>query len=81
MSTISGEFMKTFEKEWINVDTKLSQIPGKVFISTLSTYSQEHYNKAITINQIIDAMKKAEIPNSMRLKLQALNQFFEINSN
>ena len=48
MSTISGEFMKTFEKEWINVDTKLSQIPGKVFISTLSTYSQEHYKKAIT---------------------------------
>ena len=61
LATVIQHEQQIFEKNWINLDFRLTKIPGKEFLAYLNTWLQTQYGFSITISQIISKMNKTEI--------------------
>lgn len=68
--------MRRFDERWSDLSTRLTIIPGKAFISTLSTMLQSRYGVAITIHQIVEEMESTELDTELVAKLESLSKFF-----
>lgn len=68
--------MMRFNQMWDDIESRLKIIPGKDYISTLSTRLQRDYGTSVTIHQIIDEMAAAEVDPDLVSKLNSLATFF-----
>lgn len=75
-ATHIAEAMSRFNQRWQQLDTRLQMIPGKDFISTLSTRMQRDFGSSLTIHQIIEEMNANDVDHELRDKLQSLSDFF-----
>lgn len=74
-STISKETLRDFEIKWLNVQTRLSIVPGKTILRALRDAIQKDLGVSLTDIQIIDEHKKDEIPKDMVELISRLENF------
>jgi predicted ATP-dependent endonuclease of OLD family len=60
-STIMKETSLEVEQRWKNVELRLAMLPGKEFISQLSSRLQKRKGFSVTPNMLIDGLRKEEI--------------------
>ncbi|BAV47207.1 Uncharacterized protein MLTONO_2304 [Mesorhizobium loti] len=76
LSTHIGRAHQRFEASWNNIQSRLEMIPGKDFISVLSSTFQRDHGTSITTNQILDEIREDEVPADLVTRLGQLAQFF-----
>lgn len=74
-STITENLMKKFDLLWVNLDTRLDIVPGKLVLSLLNKYLQDNYQITVTISQVIDAFSMKEIPDELRDLIDCIDSF------
>lgn len=74
-STVSKDATTDFEKNWKDIDRRLSMLAGKDFISQLSARLQKRKGFSITTNMLIDALPKEEIAPDLALIIAELDAF------
>jgi energy-coupling factor transporter ATP-binding protein EcfA2 len=60
---------------WSDLPKRLGVIPGKAFISDLSSYLQKNYQTTLTLNMVIDLMRRDEVCEELYGILHELGQF------
>ncbi|WP_353064921.1 hypothetical protein RBB77_04065 [Tunturibacter psychrotolerans] len=73
-SAIATATLDQFEKEWVNLDSRLMIVHGKEVLASLNEFLQR-WQVSITATQIIDAMSPNEIPDEMRDIVSSLTEF------
>jgi hypothetical protein len=74
-ATISKEVSIEFDATWPDLNRRLRIIPGKDFISALSTRLQQAKGFSLTVNMIMDALAPNEIEQDLKDIVAALNTF------
>ncbi len=74
-STIIEGLLKEFEERWIDLKQRLKIIPGKDFLSTLNTRLQNTYQVTITAANIINSLKKSDVPEELVLLIEEIDTF------
>lgn len=64
-SNIKVEILKEFDDDWGNLNSRLKMIPGKDFLSALSSYFQENYHVTVSISNIVYHMNSSTVPKEL----------------
>ena len=74
-STVWKDATVAVEKDWKDINKRLSMLGGKDFISQLSARLQKRKGFSLTINMLIDEMRPDEIAPDLTLIISQLNTF------
>lgn len=74
-STILKETSKSVEEAWKDLDQRLSMLSGKDFVSQLSARLQKRKGFSVTINMLVDALPKEEVPSDLSKIILELDGF------
>ena len=74
-SSIIENLLKEFEQQWIDLNQRLKIIPGKDFLSVLNSKLQENYKVTITASNIINSLRKDEVPEELLLLVEEIEKF------
>lgn len=64
-----------FESKWKTTAGRMSIVPGKEFIAVLSTELQRDFGCSITINQIVDEMRREDISDELQSMIRSMAVF------
>lgn len=74
-STILRQANESFDRDWADIDRRLTMLGGKDFIAQLSARLQKTKNFSLTINMLIDEMSASDVPADLVQILRRLNDF------
>jgi predicted ATPase len=74
-STVTKEATIRFEKDWSDIDRRLSIIGGKEFIAELSTTLQKRKGFSVTVNMLIEGLLRDEVPKDLVTIMRTLDEF------
>jgi len=72
-ATIKANVLSKFDEVWSNFESRVHIIPGKKVITMLNKYLQESYQVSISVQAVVAAFEKDEIPSDMRRLIEALD--------
>ena len=75
LATIKANVISEFERIWSTFESRVAIIPGKQVLNMLNNYLHENYNISISIQMIVAAFKREEIPEDMRRLIAMLDEF------
>lgn len=71
-ATIKASVLSDFDEVWSNFEFRVQIIPGKKVLTMLNKYLQESYQVSISVQAVVAAFEKDEIPSDMRRLIEAL---------
>jgi hypothetical protein len=74
-SAVTKEATIKFEKDWADIDRRLSIIGGKEFIAQLSATLQKTKGFSITVNMLIDGLLRDEVSQDLMSIIRTLDDF------
>jgi hypothetical protein len=77
-ATANEAALGEFETRWNEECTRFDMIPGKDALSSLNQELQGQYGVSVTPTSIIDAMRRTDVPEEMKLLIKQLNVFAQI---
>lgn len=79
LATIARDALAWFSPRWSDMDERLVLVPGKEVLGLFRQRIQNMLGISITDTQIIEAMRRDEIPVDLRQLLQALDDYRKLN--
>jgi AAA15 family ATPase/GTPase len=64
-----------FDSKWETLESRLKIVPGKEFLATLNNQLQEELGISISLNHIINSMKKTSIPYELVKIIENIDEF------
>jgi AAA15 family ATPase/GTPase len=74
-SIITEKILEEFDLIWESLEKRLKILPGKEFISSLNIRLQENYKVTITVNNIINALTKNNVPDELKALVELIDNF------
>lgn len=74
-SRLYREILKTFDKRWLDLETRIALVPGKNVLQIFRQRIQELYSVTLTDARIAEAINKDDIPEDMRNLLKEIEKF------
>lgn len=74
-SNITETILRDFDDLWSTPEKRLKIIPGKEFFSKLNVHLQSNYKISITSANIINAIKKASVPQELVELIEEIDKF------
>lgn len=74
-ATVGREAVKTFNKNWLTLETRLHLIPGKTVLAKLNSKLQAEHAISLTPITIIAEMTRAEIAPDLVALVHELDEF------
>ncbi len=75
-STLTKRALDRAEALWAVPERRLQLVPGKEFMSVLSTHLQSYHKKSITLAGVLNEMRTSEIPLEMSKLVNDIDSFF-----
>jgi len=74
-STVYKKVMNSLEPRWLNIESRMSVVPGKDVLSMYRQKIQDIYGVTITDARIVDSMNQGDVPTDMVELLKELDAF------
>jgi hypothetical protein len=77
LATCNAEVMRTFEKEWEALESRLGMVSGKQVLADLNQRLQRTLGVSISNAQICSHFKRDEVPEDLKVLLKKVKEFSE----
>jgi hypothetical protein len=74
-ATIKTRLLSEFDELWSDFNSRMQLVPGKQVLAMFGKYLQTEYNVSLSINAIIAAFEKEEIPDEIKELIMSLDHF------
>ncbi len=74
-STLDKETLNWFERNWVNLSSRLSIVPGKQVLQSFRSLVQKRFGLTLTDYRIVNTMHSDEISEDLKVLIAKINKF------
>jgi hypothetical protein len=75
LATIKTRLLSEFDQQWASFETRMAIVPGKEVLARLNGYLQEEYGISLTVQGIVGAFHKSEVPDEIVTLIDRIDTF------